>query len=349
MLKGRSRSGMAFVCAAASLFSSLVRAEPPLSRSLNAEPSHTTDEREFPPATVRAYQRAMALGVEEFAAGRWAEARALFLRGHALMPNARSFRALGMTAFNLKHYAGALRELSEALSDPRRPLDRALRSQTEELCERAQTFVGSYHLRVEPGDAELRVDGVVTKLPLDGGLLLGVGEHLIELDAPGHVRLTRSLLVDGRDDEHLYLRLQGGAQPAALPTRSEELQLDLRAGLPRGDSSDGSRTMRERVFADYRFSWGVGAGTLALAVAAAGVHLRALDEARDVKARCQGQCVPWDGATDRRDKLNGLSDGLLISTLVFSVATIVLVLVEHQRALERDASDRKYASAKSGP
>jgi hypothetical protein len=56
---------------------------------------------------------------------------ALFRHGHDLLPNARSFRALGMTAFNLALYPAALRELIAALDDARRPLRGALRQQTD--------------------------------------------------------------------------------------------------------------------------------------------------------------------------------------------------------------------------
>jgi hypothetical protein len=261
-----------------------------------------------------------------------------------------------MTAFNLKHYADALRELSDALSDPRRPLDQPLQKQTEELRERAQTFVGSYHLRVEPKDAELRVDGVATELASRQALFLGVGEHVLELDAPGYARLTRPVAVEGHGDQYLLLRLERLAErPAVLRLKSEPEPLagPRVAAVQRESASarPASHALSERVFADYRFSWGFGAGALALAAAATGVHLSALAEARAVRTRCRvyPQCDPWDGVTARRDKLDGWSDGLLVGTLVFSAATLVLILVEHQRALERAATDRKYASAKSAP
>jgi hypothetical protein len=106
-----------------------------------------------------------------------------------------------------------------------------------------------------------------------------------------------------------------------------------------------SRTVKARVLDDYRWSWVAGASTLALGGAALGTHMRSLDEARKVEARCPGSCDPWAGETTRRDTLNRLSDGLVISALVLSVATIVIVLVEHQFAVEREAASRKHAQA----
>src|SRR5262245_44240118 len=66
-----------------------------------------------------AYRSAVDDAVSEFAAGRFEEARALFKRAHQLSPNARTLRGLGMTAFELRAYVQAIRELRAALADTR--------------------------------------------------------------------------------------------------------------------------------------------------------------------------------------------------------------------------------------
>jgi hypothetical protein len=345
------RVAVAAACLAAALQGAPALAEPPLPRSLLPEASHADDEREFPPATMRAYQREMALGVEEFAAGRWAEARALFQRGHALLPNARSFRALGMTAFNLKHYPAALRELNEALRDPRRPLDVSLQQKTKELRDRAAAFVRRYQVKLSPSNAELRLDGFIAQREADGSLLVSVGEHILEVEAPGHVLLARPIVVDAGEDQSLILRLSplttlaaGDVAPQAGPTLTVAPLSWKPARRVEGDVG-ATRPWQQRVFRDYRFTWMAGSATVALAAAALGFHVRAMEEGSELAARCPGTCDPWDEVTTQRDSLKAWSNGLLVGALVVSAGTIALALVEQQRVAARETKDKPAKSS----
>ncbi len=329
---------LAGCCLTVCVLDSAARAEPAPS-VLEPEPSHSSDEPEFPPATVRAYQRLMERGLSECVAGRWAEARALFLRGHVLLPNARSSRVLGMTAFTLALYPAAVRELNQALSDPRRPLRGALRGETEELLLQAEASVGRYRVLLSPPGAELRVDGLVTELEQDGTLLMAVGQHLIEVEAPKHLPLARSLLVDGRDDGVLVLRLQSRKTAIAASGRDESVVAPERA--PFLAIRPAERDWTDRVLTDYRATWGVGAGTLVLGALALGVQMAAVEEARAVQARCPGNCAPWQGETDKRDRLEAWGQGLLVSSLALAATTAVLAYVERDRAVERARKDSK--------
>ena len=60
------------------------------------------------------YQRLVRQAIAEYAEHNFAEARALFARAHALEPNARTLRGLGMTAFELRSYAEVYRVLTAA-------------------------------------------------------------------------------------------------------------------------------------------------------------------------------------------------------------------------------------------
>lgn len=206
--------------------SSLAQAEPvehgervPATRgALTGRAAQAEDE---PSEEVRAsYREVVARAVAEFEAGHFAEARALFLRAHELWPSARTFRTLGMTAFDMRMYV-------RALDERRRPLTAEQRAQVEALLEQTRGFVGRYRVQGVPRDATLWVDGELR--PLKGApLVLAVGEHVLTVRAPGHTELRRVLVVQGRDDETVELHLE----PDAAPAREREAQT-TRGGLHR--------------------------------------------------------------------------------------------------------------------
>jgi len=79
------------------------------------------------------YVEVLEVAVKQHAAGEWEEAYKSFQRAHELSPNARTLRALGMVAFDLRNYDGASRYLGQALANKDRALDAALREQVSKL------------------------------------------------------------------------------------------------------------------------------------------------------------------------------------------------------------------------
>jgi len=321
----------------AALPGSRARAEPGPPVAQRDRAAGQPAETAVTPANPVGYQRLMALGMDEFERGHWVEARALFWKGHLLSPSARSFRALGMTAFNLQRYPEALRELTQALSDARRPLSTALRTSTRDLLERADIFVGRYQVRLEPAQAELRVDGLATLLEPDGSLLLAVGAHVLDLEASGYAPLKRPLVVDGSDGEKLRLSLLPLAlDPPPRPTP-----------LPEGPTAppppDRSAGRSHQLLRDYRWTFGLGAGAVGFAGGAIGLHVLALNEQRDLEEMCLGECDPQDGETKRRDELRRASATLWVTSAVLAVATLAMGLVEGKRVAEREAKRRNAA------
>jgi hypothetical protein len=152
------------------------------------------------------YRDVVTRAVSEFDLGHVAEARALFLRAHELWPSARTRRTLGMTAFELRMYPQALVELQGAFDDPRRPLPADQRAQVAGLIEQAKGFVGRYRLQIAPADAEFLVDG--SRQAATGTLVIGVGVHELTVRVPGSGELRRELIVQGREDEELVLRVE---------------------------------------------------------------------------------------------------------------------------------------------
>ena len=132
--------------------------------------------------------------LSEFNALNYAEARSLFERAHALKPNARTLRGLGITAFELKRYVQAIQELEAALVETRTALTAKQHAEVEALIEKARGFVGKVSLELTPADADVLVDGQ----PAAGSeLVLDLGEHQVSVRADGYRDETIELVIDG--------------------------------------------------------------------------------------------------------------------------------------------------------
>lgn len=158
------------------------------------------------------YDRVIDQAVSEFGSSHWAEARALFLQGHAMFPNARTLRGIGMTSYELRDYPEAVRALDEALASTVRPLTDEQRTQVGELRERAAAFVGRYEVPGAPEGARLYVDG--EHVTIDdawpagpGHVLLGIGEHQVAIRLDDGRSSTARVVVRGHTEGALDIDL----------------------------------------------------------------------------------------------------------------------------------------------
>lgn len=165
------------------------------------------------------YRASIDLAVGEYELGNFAEARAQFQRAHALYPNARSLRGLGMTEFELRNYPDSIRYLQRALAAEEKPLQGPLRTHTEKLLEDARGYVASVTLNVEPSTATLSVDGIFVELDRAEPLLLPVGDHLIELTAPGRATHRRALKVSGGETLDWQITMREATEELAAKPR----------------------------------------------------------------------------------------------------------------------------------
>jgi hypothetical protein len=183
-----------------------------------AEPA-STDDGESP-----TYRKTIKDGVTEYEAHRFEEAQSLFRRAHQISPNARTFRGMGMAAFELRDYVSAVRNLSAALRDTRKPLSDEQRRQTQELLDRSGLFVDIYTIKVTPQHARMIIDGRAPELEQDGSLLLTFGRHSIEISAPGMGRQTIVADVRGGERKTYNITLKRLA-PEAFEEGSESHSL----------------------------------------------------------------------------------------------------------------------------
>jgi len=130
-----------------------------------------------------------------------------------------------MAAFELRDYIAALRNLTAALQNTRKPLSAEQRRQVQDLLDRSRLFVGVYTLTVSPRSARVIVDGRVPEFEPDGTLLFGFGTHTLEVSAPGMV--AKSLAIDVRGGERKNLSVTLPPQQAPpVSTRSNEQETE---------------------------------------------------------------------------------------------------------------------------
>ena len=163
-------------------------------------PADATDEA--------AYRKTIKEGVTEYAARHFEEARSLFRRAHEMSPNARTFRGIGMTSFELRDYVLAVRNLSAALRDEHKPLSAEQRKDTQDLLDRSRLFVDIYKLTVSPRDAHVTIDSRAPEFEPDGTLLLGFGAHTVEASAQGMTGRSLPISVRGGERKDLSLTLE---------------------------------------------------------------------------------------------------------------------------------------------
>lgn len=161
------------------------------------------------------YDALVAQAVTEFNAGGFAEAYALFRQAHELLPSARTHRGLGMSAFELRRYVEALRELAAALADTRRALDESQREQVRALMERSEPLIGRFTVRLTPAGASLTVGGEPVTLD-DGLLALDIGTHELVAAADGYEPWTQTLEVLGGEAADVEIALRVAPEPEAI-------------------------------------------------------------------------------------------------------------------------------------
>lgn len=169
------------------------------------------------PVDVQArYDGSIGEAVAEFAAGHWAEARALFTEAHRLYPNARTLRGLGMAEFELRNYAEARRMLGLSLASQVNALSDTQRSKTNSLLDRIHAFVGLFLVEA-PAGTVIEVDGSAGQHDADGRLVVNSGKHVIAAILPGGERQQRQFDVRGGEVGTLVFQPAGPAAAALTP------------------------------------------------------------------------------------------------------------------------------------
>lgn len=147
----------------------------------------------------------LRMALAEYNRGHFPEALALFRRLHERSPSARTFRGVGMAAFEARAYVVALEALQAALTDERKPLTEDQRGQVKDLISRAETFVGRFRLEGLPEGATVQVGGLPAKVQSDGRIWMDVGTHSVHAVADGYE--PGEVVVDVRGGEEADLQI----------------------------------------------------------------------------------------------------------------------------------------------
>lgn len=213
------------------------------------------------PAVKKTYRKAIKDGVAEYDARHFEEALSYFRKAHQIFPNARTFRGIGMASFELRDYVTAVRNLTAAVDDQRKPLSADQRKETQDLIDRCRLFIAVYTPRISPSDAQVNVDANPVELEPDGTLMLGLGLHSIEARAKGYRTRSLSIPVRGGERKELQITLE-----PAVVARPPQM-------IAQPSAADAAETAIPPEPTHVKsLTWFLAGGSAALAAAGAGVY-----------------------------------------------------------------------------
>lgn len=174
--------------------------------------------------TPPGYRALLRRGVCEYSRYNYAEARAAFKAAHDLYPNARTLRGLGKSEYELRNYGAAIEYLEKALVSQVLPLPPELRQSTQYVLEAAKGYVARLELEVSPANAHIMIDGQRIDLGGGGRLVVTVGDHVLDVRAPGYINERRRLKVTGGEQVDLQVQLLKLASEQSLTLTTEEVE-----------------------------------------------------------------------------------------------------------------------------
>ena len=198
-----------------------------------------------------AYKDLIRAALSEFDAHRYEEARALFLRAHALAPSARTLRALGNVEFELRHYVQSVHYLRAALASREHALTPEMQTEAQHALTRALAYTGRFALELQPDNAVLSIDGQPATRETDGAVLLDIGRQELVLSAPGYLTQHHVVTVQGGENERVQISLsQGEVASGSTPAGATAV-----AGATRDDTAPASGSS---IFSKWWFWTAVG-------------------------------------------------------------------------------------------
>jgi hypothetical protein len=282
------------------------------------------------------YDRVISQAVSEYSAGHWEEAYLLFRKAHDLNPSARTWRGLGLTAFELRRYVEAAGQLESALIDPRRPLTSTQRDEVTQLLERCRDYISVYRIKVNPATAEVLVDGKAQSLR-DGKLSLDPGAHTVVVRATGYEERRQELRSDAGARDELSIELQSQGSVRALPNESapvvssrdleQSVVLPAPMAIPKASSTRAGARL---------WTWVAAGGAAALASVTIGLRVGVRRQARNIESCSEVQPSQCSDFSGRGKALQRATYALGATTVIAAAAAVTLYFVEPRHRQSTD-------------
>lgn len=247
------------------------------------------------------YHALVEEAIQEYEHGNWNEASAAFEQAHAINPNARTLRGMGMAAFEAHRYVDSIHRLEEALSEQRHALTSEQRDEVSHVLERAHRYVAHLKLDVEPANVPLtiKIDGRASKPDAQRTIVVDPGLIEVEVSAEGFEPLLRHMAVDAGGEVDLSGQLE--------PARTEEAIAAARGGneLEPGSATRAATTAHGDAGAIPVLKWV--SGGVAAASLVTGAVLLALQKSKasDFDHQCQGFSQLPPNCASIRDEVRG--------------------------------------------
>jgi hypothetical protein len=192
-------------------------------------PSPTRAEEPASPAAQPSYDELIRRALQEFKLGHWTEARIYFANAHALQPNARTLRGLGLACYEARSYVEAIAFFEQSLANQQQPLTPGMRDECSRLLAQARQFVANAKIELEPANVELLLDSRPIQLGPDASVLLDPGQHEFLARAEGFEPATETVRAEGGDvlSVHLHLKPIVPNAPLAPAQDSPFLQVPV--------------------------------------------------------------------------------------------------------------------------
>lgn len=269
----------------------------PSAAQVSSSPAQSTSEN------VR-YDDLIHQAIVEFDNSHWVEARALFKRAHELNKSARTWRGLGVTAFELRRYVDALHELESSLSEPNKPLTPKQRQEVEGLIVRARGFVALLTVRRKPANLTFTLDSQPAQLS-GNQLSVDPGDHKIVARAAGYEERTMEMRVEPGQRSELVIELTRPVVATTVVPAEREL-VDTPAAPP---------PKRKRPL-----TWTFAGATAAALISATALRIVAGQESEDYSRCTDDDCAALRKRGRRHERaanvLWGVAGGLATISVV---------------------------------
>lgn len=283
------------------------------------------------------YDELVRAAIVEYNAGNWAEARLLFERAHAIQPNARTWRGMGLADYERRDYVAAIEELEQALASQTKPLSTSQRKSAERALAQARQYTAIYTLSLPPEASQLVVDGRRVEFPGDLRLKLNPGRHTLSVRDAAQT-IEREIVAEAGARDELVFEAATPVHAAPAPSAPSVPPTPPSQPPTQPDVAD---TAAASDAGGLLWTWVAGGATVALGAASTTFGLLALDrndEFKSLRADCPGADCRETAKEDAKSQ--GLSFQLLTNvglglTGAAAVATALLYFIESGAPEER--------------